>query len=302
MDPTPGRLVTQPPGLPPGFTCQQIAQNPSVVLSAPFPTGAQPNDYPCLPDTVAWANLMSELGMAVAPTAMHPARTTGYGGFALSLEAAFTHINSNAVAGGLQYWRAGTQGPSGPDPYIQVYSLHARKGLPYGLEVAATAGYVAKTTLWVWGADARWAVLEGYRSGFLGALPDIAVGGGVRTLSGASTFGLTTLGIEGELSKPFPFRDGPVLTPYLEAQRVVIFADSGAVDLTPSAADSEGTSFGRARIQRWRAIGGLDYRYEVLSLSAEFAMDMTAPSAENAGIGVSGDRQWTVSIAAGVVF
>lgn len=332
MQPAPSRLVTQPVGLPSGFTCQEIAQNPNLALMAPFPAGALPNDYPCRPDNFAWANLMSELGMAIAPTATRPARTTGYGGFALSLEATFTHINANAIAGGLPYWRVGTQGPGNPDSFVQVYSLMVRKGLPYGFELAAVAGYVAKTTLWVWGGDARWALLEGYRQGLLGSLPDVAFGGGVRSLSGASTFSLTTVAIDGELSKPISLRDSAVLTPYLEAQRIIIFADSAAVDLTPNVdayqqcgylgqnggapvcsqllangapndADfNNTTSFERARIHRWRGIVGVDYRYDVVSLSAEFAMDVTAPSSENAGIGVSGDRQWTVSVAAGVSF
>jgi len=331
MDPAPSRLVTQP-GLPAGFTCQEIAQNPNLVLQAPFPTGALPNDYPCLPNNVAWANLMSELGMAIAPTAMHPARTTGYGGFDLSLEATFTHINANAVAGGLAYWRVGTQGPGDPDSYIQVYSLKASKGLPFGFEVAGTVGYVARTTLWVWGADARWALLEGYRTGLLGALPDVAFGAGVRSVSGASTFYLTTVGIDGGLSKPFSLRDSAILTPHVGVQQVIVFADSAVVDLTPSVdayqqcgymgenggtpvcsqtlangapndADFNNiTSFQRARVYRWRALAGVDYRYEIVSLAAQFAMDVTAPGAENAGIGITGDRQWAMSLAAGLVF
>src|ERR1700677_2156441 len=83
MDITPERLVMQPAGLPPGASCQSVAQNPEQALQPPCPAGASPNDYPCLPNNVAWANLMSELGMAIAPAAMHPARTVGPGGFSV---------------------------------------------------------------------------------------------------------------------------------------------------------------------------------------------------------------------------
>ncbi|HEY5146682.1 MAG TPA: hypothetical protein VII82_07930, partial [Polyangiaceae bacterium] len=126
---------------------------------------------PCVPNNVAWANLMSELGMAIAPTAFHSARTTGLGGFALSLETSFTHVNADASAGGVQYWHQGTQGPSdpnthafsientNPDSLLGVYSLRARKGLAYGFEIAGDLGYLANTSLWVGGADLRWAVL-----------------------------------------------------------------------------------------------------------------------------------------------
>jgi hypothetical protein len=201
---------------------------------------------PCNPNNVAWANVMSELGMAIAPTAFHAARTTGLGGFALSLETSFTHINADNTAGGLKYWQAGTEGPrdptnnqfsivnTKPDSLLGVYSLKARKGLAYGLELAGDLGFVANTSLWIGGADIRWAILEGYRTGFLGYFPDIAVGAGVRTVGGSPKFFLTTVGIDAQASKPIALADSAVLTPYVGAQRVIIFADSSVVDLTPS--------------------------------------------------------------------
>ncbi len=358
MDPTPDRLYLEPAGLPAHVSCQQIAQNPEQVLQPPFPPGASPAQprYACLPNNVAWSNLMSELGMAVAPTAFHPARTAGSGGFSLSLEATFTHINANAVdSTGTLYWHQGTQGTvdpnthqfstqnTNPDSFIQVYSLKARKGLPYGFEIAGVLGYVANTSLWVGGGDVRWAPLEGFRTGVLGYFPDLSLGGGVRTLSGSATFYLTTVGLDAELSKPITLADSAVLTPYAGAQRVIIFADSAAVDLTPNVdpiaqcgslgANVPGNPYGQApfdgsmvcknrlsngapndgdfnndrafesaRIHRWRGIVGVQYRYEVLDLAAQFAMDLTDPGAENTNLGVSGDRQWTVSLETGVSF
>jgi hypothetical protein len=312
---------------------------------------------PCVPNNVAWANLMSELGMAIAPTAFHSARTTGLGGFALSLETSFTHINADATAGGIQYWHQGTQGPTdpntnafsivntNPDSLLGVYSLKARKGLAYGFEIAGDLGYVANTSLWVGGADLRWAVLEGYRTGPLGYFPDISLGAGVRTVGGSPKFFLTTVGLDAQISKPFAIADSAVLTPYIGAQRVIIFADSSVVDLTPStdplnqcgylgpnvpgnknapgnlspgqvANDgtpvckvpggnsdfNNDTTFNKARIHRWRGMVGLNYRFEVLYLAAQFAMDVTDPSAENGVIGVDGSRQWTTSLEAGVSF
>jgi hypothetical protein len=311
----------------------------------------------CVPNNVAWANMMSELGMAIAPTAFHSARTTGLGGFSLSLEASFTHINADASAGGVQYWHKGTQGPmdpnthafsienTSPDSIIGVYSLNARKGLAYGFEIAGDLGYVANTSLWVGGADLRWAVLEGYRTGPFGYLPDVSIGAGVRTVGGSPKFFLTTVGLDAQISKPITLDDSAVLTPYLGLQRVIIFADSSVVDLTPnndplSKCGYEGpnvpgntgigpgslgagqlpndgtpvcksgnvsdfnndTTFQKARIHRWRGMLGLNYRFEILYLAAEFAIDLTDPSAENGVIGVDGSRQWTTSLEAGVSF
>ena len=354
MDPTPERLVLQPPGSanhprPPGATCQSIAANPEQVLHAPFAPGALPNEYGCLPDNIAWRNVMSELGMAIAPTAFHPARTTGFGGFALTLEASFTHINADAFSTATdgtrrQYWHDGSQGSvdpatnqhsivnNSPDSVLQVYSLKATKGLPFGFEIAGSLGYLANTSFWVGGADIRWALLEGFRTGLLGYLPDVSIGSGVRTLVGSSNFFLTTVGIDAQISKPFAISDSAKLTPYLGYQRVFIFADSSIVDTTPNVdplaqcgyqgadpstgapqcahklsngADNNAdfnnnVSFAKARIQRNRGIVGLNYRYEILYVAAQFMADINDPGTENPGL--VGGRQWTTVLEGGAFF
>jgi hypothetical protein len=247
MDPTPDRLYLEPAGMPQGQSCQGVAANPEIVLHSPFPAGALPNSYACQPNNVSWANMMSELGYAIAPTAFHPARTTGLGGFALSLETSFAKVNADARdSTGHQYWHDGTQGAvdpttkafsstdRNPDSILQIYTLKARKGLAYGFEVAGALGYVANTSLWVGGADIHWALLEGYRTGILGYLPDVAIGGGVRTVGGSPKFFLTTVGMDAQISKPIALADSAVLTPYVGAQRLIIFADSTVVNLTPN--------------------------------------------------------------------
>jgi hypothetical protein len=361
MDPVPDRFSMDPSNMPAGVVggCQAVAQNPNIVLSAPFPAGAKPGNYTCVPNNVAWSNMMSELGFAIAPSAFHAARTTGFGGFALSLETSFTHINSGATAGGVQYWQTGTQGDKNPnngafsginknpDSILQIYTLKARKGLPFGLEVTGALGYIANTSLWLGGADIHWSILEGFRTGILGYLPDVAIGGGVRTVGGASSFFLTTVGIDGQISKPITLGDSAVVTPYVGVQRVIIFADSTVVNLAPTVdpmqqcgyegqnlkgnpyAPGNATgiydgqpvcanklnngapnnssfnnlvTFEKETIHRWRGIAGVMYRYEILSLGGQLAMDVEDPSAENTNLGVSGAKQWTISFEAGVSF
>jgi hypothetical protein len=348
MDPAPERLFLEPKGIPSGTSCQTVAQSPQQFVDSH--PGLLPNGFPCLPNNIAWANLMSELGYAIAPGAFHPARTTGLGGFALTLEASFAHINADAFdSTGTQYWHAGTQGPvdsgtrqfssfnRGPDALLQIYSVKARKGLAYGLEITGVLGYVANTSLWLGGADVHWALLEGYRTGVLGYLPDFAIGGGARTVGGSPKFFLTTVGIDAELSKPFTMADSAVVTPYIGAQRLFIFADSTVVDLTPNvdplkqcgyrgqnAQDgsplcantlttgggqiqnngdfNNNVTFRKARVYRWRGLAGITYRYEILYLAGQFAMDLEDPSTENSDLGISGARQWTVSLEAGLFF
>jgi hypothetical protein len=343
MDPTPERLVLQPAGAP--ASCQAIALNPEIAVQA----GKLPNQFSCRPDNVAFKNMVSELGFAIAPTAFHPARTTGFGGFSLTLEASFTHIHADDVSKAadgtfVQYWHQGTQGSvdpntkqfsivnNGPDSLLQVYSLKARKGLPFGFEITGALGYLANTTLWVGGADIRWALLEGFRTGLLGYFPDLAVGGGVRTLTGSSKLFLTTVGVDVQASKPITLADSSVLTPYIGYQHLFIFGNSTVVDTTPNVdplvqcgytgpkpdtgapncknklsngADNNSdfnnnVTFDGFTVHRNRAILGLNYRYEVMYLAGQMIVDITSPQAEDADL--NSTRQWTMSFEGGVFF
>lgn len=344
MDPTPERLVAQPPNLPPGQTCQAAAANPGALVAA----GLRPQDFPCRPDHASFQNMVSELGFAIAPNAFYPARTTGIGGFAVSIEASYTRISPNrtaeATGGRAPYWHLGTQGaqdPStkqysvintSPDSVIQIYAIKARKGLPLGFEIAGSLGTIANTSLWVGGGDLRWSLMEGFRSGALGLLPDVSIGGGVRTLTGTQKFFLTTAAFDVRMSKPLTLADSAQLIPSIGYQRVVIFGDSNVVDSTPNVdaaqqcgfegpdpvtgapqcrnklpngtdnnADfSNSFTFQKVRVHRHRGLVGLNYRYELIWLGSQIAFDLTEPKDENPFL--VGRRQWTLSFEAGVHF
>jgi hypothetical protein len=350
MDPAIERLVLQPNfkklGANFNGTCQQIAANPAILNNKKlFPTKinapANAAAYACQPDNVSFDNLVSEYAFAIAPNAFHPARTTGFGGFALTVEANYTKINSNATdSSNVQYWHEGTQGPTDPttnkfsiknvtpDSLLQVYSLKARKGFPFGFEITGDVGFIPNTLLWVAGADVRWALLEGFRTGFLGYIPDVSVGGGVRTMTGTSEFDLTTVGLDAQVSKGIPLADSAVLTPYVGYQHLWVFGDSQSVSFTPNtnpltqcgfngdlpngqprcrntAANSnfafnEDSVFANVRNHRDRGIIGLNYRYEVLYLAGQFLIDLIDPSSEDPML--AGGRQWTLSFEGGVYF
>ncbi len=341
MDPTIERFVTQPAGLSHGLTCQSIAANPAGALKV-LGKGTDLNNLACKPNNLPFQNLVSELGFAIAPTAFHAGRTTGFGGFQFGIEASYTKINQDATAGGVQYWHLGTQGSvdpntgqqsnqnTSPDSVIQVYSLKMRKGFPFGFEIIGDVSYIADSVMWTAGADIRWSLMEGFRSGWPSYLPDFSAGGGVRTLTGTSEFSLTTVGIDGQISKPFTLADTSVLTPYIGYQRLQIFGDSSTVSLTPnvdplkacgyagnlntgeplclnkvggvpnSADFNNDTTFAQVRTGRNRGIIGMNYRYEILYLAGQFLFDLTAPNSENPGLQPT--RQWTTSLEAGVWF
>src|SRR5688572_18274830 len=113
----------------------------------------------CEPDNVAFKKLISQYAFALAPTAMHSARTTGYGGFHLSIEAAYTTIDDGA-----EYWQKGTQGSRDPNTAqasvenaspasaLSVYSLKFRKGFGFGLELTGAVGFMPDTSIVTGGA------------------------------------------------------------------------------------------------------------------------------------------------------
>ena len=190
---------------------------------------------------MAFKRIINQYGFAFAPLAMSPARTTGFGGFQFSLQGSYTSIDSDA-----DYWQNGTQGPKdpnkgqysiqnkSPDTWLQVYNLNVRKGLPFGFELGVNLGYMVHTSLMSGGADVRWSLLEGFRTGPLGILPDLSIGAGVRTVTGTPQFSLTIASGDGMISKPIPIADSSVITPYIGYQFIRIFGDSGIVDPTPN--------------------------------------------------------------------
>jgi hypothetical protein len=238
LDPALERLVLDP-------ACHNGGDNPdpSKPFGAYTPVGGVSGGRtaPCEPDNAAFARLINQYGWALAPTAMHSARTTGFGGFHLSMEAVYSTIDSDA-----EYWEQGTQGTRDPNTnqpsvrntsppgLLQVYSLKFRKGFGFGLELTGSVGFMPQTSIITGGADVRMSLFEGFRTGVAGFFPDFAVGAGVRTITGTQQFQLTTLGLDGQFSKPIAIADSSVITPWIGYQYLFIWGDSGLIDLTPA--------------------------------------------------------------------
>ena len=191
-------------------------------------------------DNAAFAKLMSQYAMAIAPTAMHPARTTGYGGFEMSLFGTMTTISKDEA-----FMKMGTEGPIGantnqfassnatPDSVLQLYGVSGRKGLPYGFELQGSVAYMANTELVSMGGGIRWSIFEGFRKGVPGAIPDISVGGYVNTLTGSSKVKITVPALDVQISKPFTVANQLIIQPYIGWQLVWVSVDSAVVDGTP---------------------------------------------------------------------
>lgn len=234
MDPALGRLVVEP-------ACRSIGTgggiyyNPSYRPSTPrLPTFCRANDG-------EFAKLVAQYGFAIAPTPSHSSRSTGFGGFGLDFEAAYTSIDNDA-----SYWKQGTQGlqdpsskrfsDSNPTPasVLQLYQMKISKGFPFGIELTGAFGWLSNTSLFTIGADVRMSILEGFRKGIPAIFPELSVGGSVRTVAGTSEMQLTVAGFDAQLSKPIPISGTVILTPYGGYQWLRIFGDSGLIDFTPN--------------------------------------------------------------------
>src|SRR5687767_13984530 len=87
MDPALERLVLDP-------ACRDVIGQ--FVDSDPAGLEAGPGKRAwCAEDNAAFKKLVSQIGFALAPTAMHSARTTGFGGIDVTMEAAYTKISSD---------------------------------------------------------------------------------------------------------------------------------------------------------------------------------------------------------------
>jgi hypothetical protein len=186
--------------------------------------------------------------------------------------------------------------------------LVVRKGLPFGFELGLTAGHAYHSELWAWGAEIKWSIFEGFRTGALRFLPELAVRGAVHTITGDSEFSLTVASLDVILSKEIVLGETVQLDPFIGGGLLWTIADSEIVDLTP---EVPGTTVGQIeasnayvfpdiRTMRARIGGGLQLRYKAFLLTASAHVDAVQPHALNSELSPSLPRQWTVSFGTGV--
>ncbi len=195
----------------------------------------------CYADNQLWANLVNQLGVALAPGLSAPAMTLGFAGVYVGYEVAISNLQSSSES-----WRRGTEGTLSSlvgtgtaarrddgDSNAFVSRIHIRKGLPLGFELGTQVSHLHSSNIWAIGLDLRWSLFEGFRRG-IGYLPDFAVRGSVNTMVGQQQMNLTVVGIDAMLSKRFTIGGQVRMTPFLGGQFLMILGDSGVIDFSPS--------------------------------------------------------------------
>jgi hypothetical protein len=147
-------------------------------------------------------SLMTELGLMTAPVFLAPAETLGLNGFSFALEGTIAPISSEE-----DFWVLPTEGK--PGSVIFIPHIHIRKGLPFSTEIGAQLSYIPESELFVVGAEAKWALNEGFYW-----IPDLAVRFTINHMIGSKDFELSTGGWDISLSKAFGVGGMLSLTPY----------------------------------------------------------------------------------------
>lgn len=143
-------------------------------------------------------DLSEDLGAALSYKSVQPAEPLGVTGFDLGLEVTGTDISKSSNA------LSKASGGSTAISTLYVPKLHVAKGLPFGIDVAASVAVVPTTNIRVVGAELRYALMEGGV-----ALPAVAIRGAISSLSGVDQLSFSTKSVDISISKGFA-----MITPY----------------------------------------------------------------------------------------
>ncbi|HEY1076288.1 MAG TPA: hypothetical protein VGE51_06335 [Fontimonas sp.] len=163
----------------------------------------------------AFEDVVTDISAALNYKALGPAEATGLLGFGVGAFVSYVPVQNE------QAWRTLT----GSDvDAVAMAGLSAHKGLPFGIDIGAFYTAVPGTDAKAYGAELRYAILEG---GI--AQPALALRGAYTATSGIDDFDYDAYSADVSLSKGFTF-----VTPYIGAGYVWATATpSGSVTGAP---------------------------------------------------------------------
>jgi len=189
--------------------------------------------------------LSEEAGLAFSYLPAAPAAPLGFPHFEVGVEASVSAIKSNAT-----YWQAVFFPDSAPS-YLPVPKLRVRVGLPFGIDIGVSYGYVPEINIETAGGEIKWAAFKG---GTL--MPAVAIRGTYSTLLGVSDLSLETYGADLSISKGFA-----IFTPYLGVGQVWMTSKESSSLVTLSSES----------ISKTRGFVGLQIGIPLISFVAEAA-------------------------------
>lgn len=225
----------------------------------------------CAPNENTYRDFTTQLGFVLAPRLASPAETLGYAGFHVS-----AMWSGSFVSGDEPYWAntEGAQRGGAPPNFLQTLQLDVRKGLPMSFEVGVNLMWLVDSEVFTPGLEVRWALQEGYRY-----IPDLAVRAAVNHMVGNRDLQLTTLALDGVLSKSFGLGGMVNLAPYAGWSLIMIATSSRVIDPTPLDDTDVQNNFVFQdrnigdRVDH-RLLAGLRILYAVLNISVQGELQM----------------------------
>ena len=169
-------------------------------LVAGFSQTATAADFTAL-GAIGQANfrlLSEDFGSALSYKPVTPAEPLGITGFDIGVEATSTDISKSGAA-----LKAATGGALDVTRII-IPKLHVAKGLPFGIDIAASMSSVPSTNIKLIGGELRYAIIKGGL-----ALPAVAIRAAMTSMSGVPELDFSTKSLDISISKGFL-----MLTPY----------------------------------------------------------------------------------------
>ena len=198
-------------------------------------------------------SLSEDLGAALSYKAVIPAKPLGITGFDLGVEVSATKLQHRDA------WDRASSGTA-PDT-VYIPKLHLHKGLPAGFDLGAFYTSVPDSNIKLWGAEARYAILQGGL-----AEPALGLRGTYSKLAGVSELDFRTTGLELLVSKGFT-----IFTPYAGVGRIWTTSEPVGVSNVKKEEFSQGKYF----------VGGnLNFGLANLALEADKTGDATSYNAK----------------------
>ena len=171
-------------------------------------------------DVEGFDEFSSHFGQLIAPRIIAPSETLGQAGFAIKTMGSLSYIPQDSAL------REGVSG----QPASMLFSSHlqVRKGLPFSLEMAGNLSHIDSSSLFVMGADLRWALHEGYAY-----FPDVAARVSANTLTGAPELVMFNVAWDLSVSKSIGIAGVMSLTPYVGYQQLHTFSSSRKLNAYP---------------------------------------------------------------------
>lgn len=191
-----------------------------------------------------------DLGSALSYKPVTPAAPLGIIGFDVGLVLTKTDMAKSSAL-----WNTVTSG-GGSVSSLYVPKLSIAKGLPFNVDIAGFVSKVPTTNVSLYGAELRYAILEGGL-----ALPAVAVRGAFTKLAGVSQLSLNTKSLDVSISKGFA-----MFTPYAGVGQVWTTS-------TPHAGSLTEESFTKSKI-----FAGGNLNLGLINLAAEFDKTGSAKS------------------------